>query len=151
MNKLIFTGLFFISFAYGYAQKFVNIGVENGLSAHQAYNIVEDANGFFWVSTKDGIDRYNGETTLNYKISNPNNLGSHRRFKITKDNSVDIDTHMALDLDKDLVQKTIDSNRTFLLPQVVDGTFKVDTRTLQPFTNYQMLIVSLCLKSVPKL
>lgn len=51
--------------------------------------------------------------------------------------SVDVDTHMSLDLDKDLVQKTIDSNRTFLLPQVVDGTFKVDTKTLQPFTTYQ--------------
>lgn len=59
MNKLIFTSLFFISFAYSYAQKFVNIGVENGLSAHQAYNIVEDANGFLWVSTKDGIDSIN--------------------------------------------------------------------------------------------
>jgi len=50
---------------------------------------------------------------------------------------VDIDTHMTLELDKGLIQKTIESQRIVLLPEVVDGTFKVDTKTLTSFVAYQ--------------
>lgn len=50
---------------------------------------------------------------------------------------VDIDTHMTLELDKDLIKKTIDNQSAVLLPEVVDGTFKVDTKALHSFATYQ--------------
>lgn len=84
MNKLLFISFFFI-FSICYAQKFENIGIEKGLSSHQAYNIVQDYNGFIWVSTKNGIDRYNGETISNYNLSDDNKPITYGRIKLTKD------------------------------------------------------------------
>ncbi|MEO1012837.1 MAG: two-component regulator propeller domain-containing protein, partial [Bacteroidota bacterium] len=67
-KKLLHFALFFFFFWSHYAQEFKNISVQDGLSGHQAYSVVQDRNGFIWVSTKSGIDRYNGESISNYNL-----------------------------------------------------------------------------------
>ncbi|MEL7118096.1 MAG: ATP-binding protein [Bacteroidota bacterium] len=54
-----------------FAQKFVNVGIEDGLSSHQAYDVVQDKNGFTWVSTRIGYDRFDGEEVVHYKYPDP--------------------------------------------------------------------------------
>ncbi len=65
MRILVYIIFLFMSMALS-AQKFYNVGVEEGLSSYQAYDIVQDKNGFIWVSTKVGIDRFDGENIVNY-------------------------------------------------------------------------------------
>jgi signal transduction histidine kinase/ligand-binding sensor domain-containing protein len=47
--------------------KFNNIGLEQGLSQSTAYSIVQDAQGFMWFATQDGLDRYDGYSVTIYK------------------------------------------------------------------------------------
>lgn len=39
-----------------------------GLSSQKVYSFVEDKNGAIWISTKAGIDRYNGRILKNYSL-----------------------------------------------------------------------------------
>lgn len=46
-----------------------HIGYADGLSSQRVYSIVEDENNVIWISTKAGIDRYNGQSVKNYTLS----------------------------------------------------------------------------------
>ncbi len=39
-----------------------------GMSSHRVFSIVEDYNGAIWISTKMGVDRYNGHEIRNYTL-----------------------------------------------------------------------------------
>ena len=39
-----------------------------GLSSHRIFSIIEDLNGAIWISTKSGIDRFNGREIKNYSL-----------------------------------------------------------------------------------
>lgn len=39
---------------------FKHIGSDDGISASYVKAIVQDSNGFIWVGTKNGLDRYDG-------------------------------------------------------------------------------------------
>lgn len=43
-----------------------HVGYAEGLSNLRVFSIVEDGDGVIWISTKTGIDRYNGHTVKNY-------------------------------------------------------------------------------------
>ncbi len=47
--------------------RFRNIGVAQGLSQATGLDIVQDAQGFIWVATQDGLDRYDGYGFRVYK------------------------------------------------------------------------------------
>ncbi|MEO5559876.1 MAG: two-component regulator propeller domain-containing protein, partial [Dokdonella sp.] len=47
--------------------RFRNIGVGQGLSQPSGVDIVQDAQGFIWVATQDGLDRYDGYGFRVYK------------------------------------------------------------------------------------
>lgn len=49
--------------------KVLHIGYVAGLSSQRVYSIVEDKNHAIWISTKSGVDRYNGQTLKNYALS----------------------------------------------------------------------------------
>lgn len=49
--------------------KVLHIGYAAGLSSQRVYSIVEDKNHAIWISTKSGVDRYNGQTLKNYTLS----------------------------------------------------------------------------------
>ena len=46
-----------------------HIGYADGLSNLRVYSIVEDKYHAIWISTKSGIDRYNGQLMKNYRMS----------------------------------------------------------------------------------
>ena len=64
-----------------------NVNVDNGLSSPRVYSIVEAEDGAMWISTKRGVDRYNGQQVTNYTLSTemPYSDASGRRIKLTKD------------------------------------------------------------------
>ncbi|UII78731.1 hybrid sensor histidine kinase/response regulator transcription factor [Flagellimonas sp. CMM7] len=65
------------------SQEFENISIGEGLSSHQAYSVVEDVYGFIWVTTKSGIDRYNGENVSSYQL--PQHKEAPSRVKLIVD------------------------------------------------------------------
>lgn len=69
----LFNLLFFLSFALFSQQKtikFETYSLENGLSQSSITGIVQDQFGFIWISTQDGINRYDGYTFKTFK-NNP--------------------------------------------------------------------------------
>lgn len=52
-----------------------HIGYADGLSSLRVYSVVEDKYHAIWISTKSGVDRYNGYTIKNYKLPDDSNYG----------------------------------------------------------------------------
>lgn len=52
-----------------YALSFRHLNVENGLSSRQVFQINKDANGFIWLFTSMGIDRYDGMEFRHYQLN----------------------------------------------------------------------------------
>ena len=46
-----------------------HLSTSHGLSSQRVFSIVEDKFGAIWISTKDGVDRYNGNIIKNYKLT----------------------------------------------------------------------------------
>lgn len=49
--------------------KFVHLSTEKGLSISDVKKIIQDKDGFIWIATSDGLNRYDG---LNFKIFKKN-------------------------------------------------------------------------------
>jgi signal transduction histidine kinase/ligand-binding sensor domain-containing protein len=47
--------------------KFEKISVENGLSQVRAFNLLQDKSGFIWITTEDGLNRFDGYNTKIFK------------------------------------------------------------------------------------
>lgn len=47
--------------------RFVSIGVEQGLSRGAVTELYQDNRGYFWISTEDGLNRYDGEEIRTYR------------------------------------------------------------------------------------
>ena len=64
-----------------------NLNTDNGLSSPRVYSIVEAEDGAMWISTKRGVDRYNGQQVTNYTLYTemPYSDASGRSIKLTKD------------------------------------------------------------------
>ena len=41
----------------------------DGLSSNRTFEAVEDEDGFVWISTDEGIDRFDGKNFIHYKLS----------------------------------------------------------------------------------
>ena len=41
----------------------------DGLSSERVFSIVEDGDNVMWISTRNGVDRYNGHSVKNYSLS----------------------------------------------------------------------------------
>lgn len=54
-----------------------------GVSSQTAYWLVKDNNGFIWVSTRNGIDRYDGLSYRHYKLGNSQMRTMHSGMTIT--------------------------------------------------------------------
>ena len=64
-----------------------HIGYAEGLSSLRVFSIVEDKNHAMWVTTKAGIDRYNGQSIKNYVLPGEFKYGdmAGRRLKLFYD------------------------------------------------------------------
>lgn len=63
-----------------------NLNTDNGLSSARVYSIVEAEDGAMWISTKRGVDRYNGQQVRNYTLATDMKFSdaSGRNIKLTK-------------------------------------------------------------------
>ena len=50
------------------AQHFFEFGVENGFSDRKVISIQRDPQGFTWILTNKGVDRFDGSKFTHYKI-----------------------------------------------------------------------------------
>lgn len=64
-----------------------NLNTGNGLSSSRVYSIVEAEDGAMWISTKRGVDRYNGQLVSNYTLATEMQYSdaSGRNIKLTQD------------------------------------------------------------------
>lgn len=83
MNKH-FIILFFIAFTFssvfGQRLQFNSLSVKDGLSQHDVSKIIQDSEGFIWIATYDGLNRYDGYRIENFFHDNNNvaSLSSNR-------------------------------------------------------------------------
>ncbi|MGL5752685.1 MAG: two-component regulator propeller domain-containing protein [Paraclostridium sp.] len=52
-------------------RNFKRITIEDGLSQGSVSSIIQDSNGYMWIGTDDGLNRYNGNKFEVYK-ADPN-------------------------------------------------------------------------------
>lgn len=52
--------------------KFESISIAEGLSQSYVYDIVQDKNGFIWIATQDGLNRYDGKNFVYYRHDSTN-------------------------------------------------------------------------------
>ena len=64
----------------------------DGLGSHRVFSIIEDRDGAIWISTKSGVDRYNGHEIKNYALTGDFYFGdlAGRMIQLYKDNRGDI-------------------------------------------------------------
>ena len=52
--------------------KFERISIAEGLSQSYVYDIIQDKNGFIWIATQDGLNRYDGKNFVYYRHNSSN-------------------------------------------------------------------------------
>ncbi|NDV83046.1 two-component regulator propeller domain-containing protein [Bacteroides sp. 51] len=69
------------SFTYQY------LTTKEGLSNQRVFNIIEGQNGMIWISTKSGVDRYDGRNVKNYNLFGEDIIedGSGRIIRLIRD------------------------------------------------------------------
>lgn len=69
----------FLTLSPGFAQKIVKLGVEEGLSNENVISFTQDKDGFIWIGTKDGLNRFDSNTFQVFKSSDtePNSICSN--------------------------------------------------------------------------
>lgn len=84
--KLIF--ILFSVLTYGQELNFNSISVKDGLSQHDISSILQDSEGFIWIATYDGLNRFDGYSFKNYFHSNEykQSLSSNRIQCLFEDN-----------------------------------------------------------------
>lgn len=80
--------------------KFKKIGLSKGLSQSSITNIIQDKEGFIWVATDDGLERYDGESFTHYRhnISDAHSIADNfiRKVFIDKSNTLWVGTDNGL-------------------------------------------------------
>lgn len=63
--------------------QFRNLGVEDGLAQTSVHSFFQDSQGFMWIATQDGLDRWDGNRFLSYRHdpNKPDATLSHSRVR----------------------------------------------------------------------
>lgn len=85
MNHFVYALLFFALLSqFGHSQdiRFKHLNINDGLSQNAVFAISQDAQGFMWFGTKDGLNKYDGQK-FTYYTHDPNNENSidHNQIK----------------------------------------------------------------------
>jgi len=76
LSQLFFVLLSLVLVSSSYAQRnylFENISIPEGLSNSTVNYVFQDSNGFLWISTADGLNRFDGNKMVVFK-NDPNDL-----------------------------------------------------------------------------
>jgi ligand-binding sensor domain-containing protein len=67
--------------------RFDHLTSEEGLSSNIVWSVLQDSNGFIWIGTIDGLNRFDGITFKIYKhdVNDPNSLGDNSVQVIIED------------------------------------------------------------------
>ncbi|MCJ8321832.1 MAG: PAS domain-containing protein, partial [Colwellia sp.] len=80
--------------------KFNHLTTADGLSQSYVFSIAQDKQGFMWIATEDGLDRYDGKTFVHYrhKPDDEHSLADNfvRKIYIDKNNTIWIGTENGL-------------------------------------------------------
>lgn len=68
LKFVVLCGLPLLTVAQNVQVQFKNITFENGISDNRVDHVFQDDKGFLWLSTRLGIEKYNGKTTTTYKL-----------------------------------------------------------------------------------
>jgi len=101
--------------------KFERISIAEGLSQSYVYDITQDQNGFIWIATQDGLNRYDGKNFVYYRhdSSDQSSIADNfiRKLFIDKQNVLWVGTNNglsryneALDSFENFFHQTNDSN-----------------------------------------
>jgi len=61
---------FFGTFGFIYGQPYSHYGTKEGLASNYAYRTIQDDRGFLWITTANGISRFNGKEFKNFGLQN---------------------------------------------------------------------------------
>lgn len=89
---MIFCGIN-LDLAYAYNDmSFKNITIEDGLSQSSINTLYQDTNGYMWIGTNDGLNRYNGYDfkVYSYNDKNKNSISNNFIIDVTEDNNRNI-------------------------------------------------------------
>lgn len=70
--------------------RFVHLNINNGLSQNSVYSIMQDNQGFMWLGTKDGLNRYDGTNFRTFQFSPNNDLRDNVFKRILQDSNDDL-------------------------------------------------------------
>ncbi|MDG1750108.1 MAG: two-component regulator propeller domain-containing protein, partial [Thalassotalea sp.] len=93
---LLFIGFSFSSSAtpatFDERLKFKHLTAGDGLSQNNVFDIVQDNDGFIWIATENGLNKYDGKNIIHYKknISDPNSIVNNFIRKLFIDDSGEI-------------------------------------------------------------
>ena len=80
--------------------KFERLSIAEGLSQSYVYDITQDKNGFIWIATQDGLNRYDGKNFVYYRhnSADKNSIADNfiRKLFIDKDNILWVGTNEGL-------------------------------------------------------
>jgi hypothetical protein len=76
----------------GNVTRFERLGLENGLSQGCVYAILQDSQGFLWIGTQDGLNKYDAYTFTVYRhdLTNPISLSTNHIYTILEDSEGDL-------------------------------------------------------------
>ena len=91
---LLFSSLFFnqtlaSSVTFDENIKFKHLTAADGLSQNNVFDIVQDKEGFIWIATENGLNRYDGQNIVKYRknIANTNSIADNFIRKLFIDNN----------------------------------------------------------------
>ncbi|UBM63393.1 response regulator [Candidatus Sulfidibacterium hydrothermale] len=79
LSRLLFAGFLAFLFLTGipsYAEGFRHLSRKDGLSSNRTYGTVEDKEGFLWIATSAGIDRFDGKHFVHYPLEKLEEIAS---------------------------------------------------------------------------
>lgn len=87
IGVLLLCNVFFLG--YGQGMHFNTLTVQDGLSQHDVSSIIQDSEGFIWIGTYDGLNRFDGYRIENFFHSNEDDLSlsSNRITCLFEDNN----------------------------------------------------------------
>ena len=89
INRITLLFFFYTIAILSYGQivyNFFSLGMDDGLSSNMVNDVFKDRKGYIWISTSNGLNRYDGHRILQYyKDYDPDNIQSSRFWSVRED------------------------------------------------------------------